>query len=116
MLSLIACSGQSFPEAKKDSIKRAISYGSQALDLLDISDRQLRNAKVEIKQYQGIFESKTFESEWMEKSRLELLKALEYELNKKPEFRDLPFFTKVWAYMKGIIIGGLIATGILITQ
>ena len=96
---------------KMDSINRALSYGSQALDVLDIRDRQLVNEKAKVLQYEGLVEAKSFEVITSKKSfDVVVDKYFEFEKGQKKVRRK-----KWWdGFGKGIVIGALTGAGLIV--
>jgi len=64
MLSGIALQGQSLEKPlSRDSINLALSYGAEAMDLIEVYKRQIDNLKAEVDQIYGVADNRELQVE-----------------------------------------------------
>ncbi len=112
----IALSGQT-PQGQEngtptqDEYEAAIGCDS-CFDEIDLLDRQKENYKVQVKA-KGITVNslKTIVAN-ME----ELVEYWKAKANEKPKLKDVGFWPKLWLFLKGAVVGGLVTFGFIVVQ
>lgn len=84
---------------------RAISYGAQAFDELEVRDRQLLNQKAETLQWSLMAEDKDLEIMYLNNAKSQMRVAYEAEVAKEISWRDLSFGKKIGNISVGVGFG-----------
>lgn len=96
MLAGIASHGQSSKQPlSRDSVNLALSYGAQAMELLEIRERQIENLKAEVSQVYGLADARELQ--------VEVLTGVV----EKAEART--FWQKLWSWIRGALVGAAVA-------
>ena len=100
----------------QDREYEAYNYCLGCIDELTILERQNANLKAQVVQ-RGIAMDTQFDVS--ESYKLLLDRANEYIkelLNKKPKFKDLGFWSKLWAWSRALILGAAIGYGVALAS
>lgn len=96
------------------TVDKTISLCRECADRELVREKRIQNLKAQTVAFEAMVLNKDSEIDGLNWAKEVLKRAYDIEKNKKPKFADLSFFQKLFALLKGALVGAVVAASVLV--